>query len=100
MSELKLRPLNLLTDESTLKRQSFSFFGWLRLVCNPALSFRCGPDRCAQQDQMLSSEPSLLLRLEILIPKMFGSDRIHPTDYQRAVVVDGRGEKKKRKTPP
>jgi hypothetical protein len=31
--------------------------------------------------------------VEVLIAEMFGSDRIDPTDYQRAVVVDGRGSK-------
>jgi hypothetical protein len=36
--------------------------------------------------------------VEVLIAEMFGSDRIDPTDYQRAVVVDGRGSKKTRKT--
>jgi hypothetical protein len=36
--------------------------------------------------------------VEVLIAAMFGSDRIDPTDYQRAVVVDGRGSKKTRKT--
>jgi hypothetical protein len=36
--------------------------------------------------------------VEVLIAEMFGSDRIHPTDYQRAVVVDARGSKETRKT--
>jgi hypothetical protein len=26
--------------------------------------------------------------VEVLIGEMFGSDRIHPLDYERAVVVD------------
>jgi hypothetical protein len=36
--------------------------------------------------------------VEVLIAEMFGSDRSRPTDYQRAVVVDGRGAKETRKT--
>jgi hypothetical protein len=36
--------------------------------------------------------------VEVLIVEMFGSDRSRPTDYQRAVVVDGRGAKETRKT--
>jgi hypothetical protein len=36
--------------------------------------------------------------VEVLIVEMFGSDRSRPTDYQRAVVVDGRGSKETRKT--
>ena len=36
--------------------------------------------------------------VEVMIAEMFGSDRIRPTDYQRAVVVDGRGSKETRKT--
>jgi hypothetical protein len=36
--------------------------------------------------------------VEVLIAEMFGSDRSRPKDYQRAVVVDGRGAKETRKT--
>jgi hypothetical protein len=36
--------------------------------------------------------------VEVLIAEMFGSDRSRPKDYERAVVVDGRGAKETRKT--
>jgi len=33
--------------------------------------------------------------VEVLIGEMFGSDRIRPTDYARAVVVDAQGQRKR-----
>jgi hypothetical protein len=35
-----------------------------------------------------AGQPASLLRLEVQIGEMFGSDRNRPKDYRRAVVID------------